>query len=61
MIFVVRAYLLSTLIENNAKKHTVGSLIRFPSVSGVVHTGVEVHKMNPEICGLVEQPWLCYN
>jgi len=27
-------------------------------LSGVVYTGVEVHKMDLEMCGLVEQPWL---
>ena len=28
------------------------------SLSDVVHTGVEVHRMNSEISELVEQPWL---
>ena len=25
---------------------------------GVVHTGVEVHRMDSEMSGLVKQPWL---
>ena len=28
------------------------------SVSGVVHTGVEVHRMDSEMSRLVERPWL---
>jgi len=27
-------------------------------MSGVVHTGVEVHRMDSEMSGLVERPWL---
>jgi len=27
-------------------------------VSSVVHTGVEVHRMDSEMSGLVERPWL---
>ena len=27
-------------------------------MSGVVHTGMEVHRMDSEMSGLVEQPWL---
>ena len=30
----------------------------FDSVSGVVHTGVEVHRMDSEMSGLVKQPWV---
>ena len=28
------------------------------TMSGAVHTGVEVHRMDSEMSGLVEQPWL---
>ena len=30
----------------------------FDSVSGAVHTGVEVHRMDSEMSRLVERPWL---
>ena len=45
MIFVVRAYLLSTLIENNAKKHTVGSLIRFPSDQSQMQVQIPIKRL----------------
>ena len=28
------------------------------TVSGAVHTGVEVHRIDSEMSGLVERPWL---
>ena len=31
---------------------------KWKDVSGVVHTRVEVHQMDSEMSGLVEQPWL---
>ena len=45
-----------TLIELNLQ-YSIATL------SGAVHTGVKVHEMVSEMCGLMEQPWLqlmCY-
>jgi len=40
------------LLRSNSR---LGSLI---ILLGMVHTGVEVHRMDSEMSGLVEQPWL---
>ena len=40
------------LLRSNSR---LGSLI---ILSGTVHTGVKVHKINSDLCRLVEQSWL---
>ena len=44
MISIIRAYLLSTLIEDNAKKHIVRSPIRFPSDRSQIQIQISIKR-----------------
>jgi len=45
VISVARAYLLSTLIEDNAKKYIVRSLIRFPSDKFQIQVQIPIKRL----------------
>jgi len=46
----------ATMQDGGKRKRSGASY--YNSMSGAVHTGVEVYRMDSELSGLVEQPWL---
>ena len=62
MLFLINIYsdslqsALKYLKNTEVDIHNI--LVMTGDLSGVVHTGVEVRRMDSEMSGLVEQPWL---